>query len=367
MPVYDRDMTLEKMQELVDAGAKCGDDGGALVIAWGGAIGYDGYILRCGNDINHSTIMRIGRKTKAEVEGQKVFRGYTMKALQEYTAPEMVERANSAGLFPQGMNSAQRTAIATICVEYGLDPLMNELMLYQGRPFVTMAARLRKAQEAGDFAGISTRAATDEEKKSRGYDVEDYVMLAEARKVIGGVVAGPFQGWGVVKKATADRADPHLPISDNPAQHAEKRAISRALRMAWHIPLPSYEDIGEEINGGVRVIDITPEAPDDESATKAAGNGKDTPAATKEAVNTDTPVADAVDVEKKKAATKATAKKKAANDKADMTFQELLDKVKAKGAGYTESWLFRNLGMSVDEAKADPKRAWQEICSVAGW
>ena len=50
-----------------------------------------------------------------------------------------------------------------------------------------------------------------------------------------------------------------------------------------------------------------------------------------------------------------------------MTFQELLDKVKAKGAGYTESWLFRNLGMSVDEAKADPKRAWTEICAVAGW
>ena len=69
----------------------------------------------------------------------------------------------------------------------------------------------------------------------------------------------------------------------------------------------------------------------------------------------------------KAAGTKAVAKKKAVDDKADMTFQDLLDKVKAKGATYTESWLFRNLGMSVDEAKADPKRAWQEICSVAGW
>lgn len=49
------------------------------------------------------------------------------------------------------------------------------------------------------------------------------------------------------------------------------------------------------------------------------------------------------------------------------TFEELIALVKAQGSSYTESWLFRNLGMSVDEAKADPALAWRTISELAGW
>jgi len=51
--------------------------------------------------------------------------------------------------------------------------------------------------------------------------------------------------------------------------------------------------------------------------------------------------------------------------KPDMTFGELLDYVKANKK--TESWLFKNVGMTVDQAQADPYTAAITIKELAGW
>ena len=48
-----------------------------------------------------------------------------------------------------------------------------------------------------------------------------------------------------------------------------------------------------------------------------------------------------------------------------MDFNDLLSFVKSHK--HSEGWLFRNIGMTVDEAKADPYRAACEIKEVAGW
>lgn len=46
-------------------------------------------------------------------------------------------------------------------------------------------------------------------------------------------------------------------------------------------------------------------------------------------------------------------------------FAGLLMAVKAKGK--TEGWLFKNIGRTIAEAKADPEGAWQEICQLMNW
>ena len=353
------------MEHLVHEGAACGQCRNLLKIVWGGAWGCNYYILTCG-DMAHNTILKIERKTKQQINSEGVFKGYSMKALTEYTPTEMVARADSAGLFPQAMTKVQREAIGQICVEYGLDPLMSELMIYQGRPYVTVAARLRKAQEAGDFAGISTRAATNDEKESRGYQIFDYVMLAEAYKMIDGVRAGPFQGWGVVKKGTADRADKHLPIGDNPAQHAEKRAISRAVRMAWHIPLPSFEDLGTEDNGAggaPKVYDIPPQAeagndangPEVEKAkAKRAGKAEGPPVAA-----TGAPAGDSG---KDSGVTFVEPPTNYGELKVIVHRRQPDIKV-----GEIDAWIAKTVGMDKDGVLANPEAAYNELKQLCGW
>lgn len=275
------------------------------------------------------------------------------KELTQFTPTEMVARANQAGLFPQSMTAPQRAAIAKICIDYELDPLMNELMVYQGRPYITVAARLRKAHENDmPLAGITTRAATKEEKLSRDYTEADYVMVAEAFKMAPtGQLLGPFEGWGVVKKATADKADKHLPIGDNPAQHAEKRAIARALRMGWHIPLPSFEEIGTDNGTGTPVFDAESEAtelpPEPKPAKPKAQAAKPAPTETK------------AEVKEPAAATEVPAG-------IPTTSKELYEWAYSHGKSYVPSWVDKNVG-GVEDKPEDVERAYHELKEITGW
>jgi len=391
MPIYEEDMPAAEMELAVNAGKKCGECGGLLVTAWGGSMDYHGYILRCGNDINHNTILSVGRKTKAEVEGQNIFRGYSMKALTEYTPTEMVVRATSAGLFPQTMTIQQKQAIGVICVEYGLDPLMGELQIYQGRPFVTMAARLRKAHEAlMPLAGISTRPASETEKLARGYLATDFVMIAEAYKQNGEQRLGPFVGWGIVKQTEIDRnvanAKAHnrsadsLPVVNDPTQHAEKRAISRSLRMGWHIPLPTFEDIGEANVAAGRSYDVDStavevEAPgktaEAEAADIKARVGKETAAAKKELEKKAT--AEAAAKATAEVAAKAAAKAageaptEAEGQRVDLFAWILQNKPDLKNEKTIREWITKVVGVEAGLIDTAPQACYKPIAELTGW
>jgi hypothetical protein len=130
---------------------------------------------------------------------------------------------------------------------------MGELLIIHGGLFVPLSARLRKAQETEKLDGVNTRPATMDEKKGRRYGDEDDLWVAEIWQK---ECSRPFAAFGGVKKREVDKAiaqaknnnrDPDaLPIVKDPAQHAEKRAIARGLRMGFHLPLPSAEDVGSE-------------------------------------------------------------------------------------------------------------------------
>jgi hypothetical protein len=165
------------------------------------------------------------------------------------TQQQMEKRFVDAGLLTRNMSMATITPLAEVAVQYQLDPLMGELMIYQSRLYITLQGRLRKAQETEKLDGIDTRPGTKDEKTDRGLDPTDYLFRSEVW-VKG--AAHPFIGWGTVKqteigrkKADAERheKDPYyLPIVSDPAGMAEKRAIAKGLKLAFHIPLPSAED-----------------------------------------------------------------------------------------------------------------------------
>lgn len=169
--------------------------------------------------------------------------------------------------FPQDMTPVQREMLAEAAITYQLDPVMNELMLFQGNLFVSIDGRYRKAQETGNLAGVETRPATQEERTAWGIGDDDYFFRSEV--YVKGVERA-FVGWGRVRavetKAPADpRKRGFRPLETNPQRMAEKRAEAQALRKAFHIPLPSAETIGEEAYPDAIDTEAREFPPDDET------------------------------------------------------------------------------------------------------
>jgi len=238
-------MPYETMQKRVDSHS-CGVCQGNLTIAWGGAYGFNGYILRCGNDINHDILTDYKRPSPEYEEGNKLFRrlyGMDSTALMNMNKETMLARVSQAK-FPKDLTKDEKALIAEVSRSYGLDPLMQELMIYQGNPYLTINARYRKAQETGLFDGIDTRPATKTERSDRNAKDGDYLYRCEVWKRSS---THPFVGWGRVRGAET-QGDTHLPVVKDPDRQAEKRAEVMALRKAFSMPIPfqSWEEFQEQ-------------------------------------------------------------------------------------------------------------------------
>lgn len=175
---------------------------------------------------------------------------------------KMMERIGMAK-FPQEMTEADVKLLAQVAITYGFDPLMGEVTLYQGRPFVSIDGRYRKAQETGRLDGVSSRPATKQEREDWQIPDGDYFFQSEV--YVSGA-SHPFIGWGRVSaketkpgsSKAGDTTSTYKPIQFSPQRMAEKRAEAQALRKAFHIPLPSVEDIGSQeydIDSTARVVD----------------------------------------------------------------------------------------------------------------
>ena len=240
MPIYEPDLSHEDMQKAVHT-FKCAVCGNYLLIAW--SAHRNSYMLRCGREKEHEGVVPLGRdpeiqEIKARLRGGPEIMETT--ALKKLDPEQMLARVDQAR-FPKDLTLVDRQLIAKVSIEYGLDPIFSELMIYQGRPYVTIDARRRKAQETGNLDGISARPATKAERQARQVADGDYLFVAEVW------VKGahhPFEGWGTVRDAETKGSE-HLPIVKDPAAMAEKRAEAQALRRAFHLPLPSFEEIVE--------------------------------------------------------------------------------------------------------------------------
>ena len=248
MPIYEPDLSYEDMKKALHT-FKCAVCSNHLTLAWSAQ--QNSYMLRCGKVLEHEGVVPLGRDPELlEIANKLKGRPLPMetKELKKQTKETMLARVDMAK-FPKDLTRADRALIATVALEYGLDPLFGELMIYQGRPYVTIDARRRKAQETEKLDGISARPATKQERVARRVPDEDYLFVAEVW-VRG--ASHPFEGWGRVKESET-KGDPHLPVVKDPAAQAEKRAEAQGLRRGFHLPLPSFEEI---IEG--EFTDITP-------------------------------------------------------------------------------------------------------------
>ena len=123
--------------------------------------------------------------------------------------------------------------LATLGQHIGVHAELGEIILYQGKPYITIDGRLRIAHETGLLDGVDVRPATQMEFTNYGCEAGDqlwhcYVFKKGSRR--------PYTGWGHVK--SSDRN----PVSKtHPRELAKKRAKYDALRTAF----PPKEVIGE--------------------------------------------------------------------------------------------------------------------------
>ena len=222
----------------------CGECGGVLSVAW-----VDGkYVLRCGNSLEHSTLSRHDTEYAKQITEIRKVRKLDSVALTRMSEAKMLVRVDMAR-FPQDLTLGEKKLLAQVAITYGLDPLMGEISIYQGRVFISIDGRYRKAQETNELDGIKTRPATKQDREDWGIPEGDYFFHADVwRKG----ASHPFEGWGRVRASETkpgstrqgDNTSMFKPIQSNPQRMAEKRAEAQGLRKAFHIPLPSIEDIG---------------------------------------------------------------------------------------------------------------------------
>lgn len=236
MPYTEADMSHADMKEAVRNGKLCRQCQSGLTVAWGGNK-YDCWILRCGNNIEHTGIT--GHDTAYE---NKIREAVSMDSTALMTMGEqaMMARVNLAR-FPQELTQQDKILLAQAAITYGFDPIMKEITIYQGQLFISIDGRYRKAQETGKLDGVDTRPATKQEREDWQIPDGDYFFRSE---VFVKEASRPFVGWGRVRKAETLGGKGFKPVETNPQRMAEKRAEAQALRKAFHIPLPSIEEIG---------------------------------------------------------------------------------------------------------------------------
>jgi hypothetical protein len=137
--------------------------------------------------------------------------------------------------WPKDLNRQTALDVARVALAYQLDPFMEELIPYQGKPYVTIAGRIRIADNHPMFDGYDLEPATDAEHRALGaHEGEAVWKCVVYRKDR----SRPTKAFG--------RAGG--PAETNPVARrwlpeiAQKRAMHRALRAAFPLNLPGVEE-----------------------------------------------------------------------------------------------------------------------------
>lgn len=181
-------------------------------------------------------------------------------------------------------NAREIRALAVIAVKFGLHPLANEVMLYEGRPFITINGRRRLAERSGQLNATQPQIVTDRDERAalggrRPGDIvarcQVYRKGSERPTVQYGIVRA-HERWPSENEASRlgiDQTklneahaggDPDKifdlitnptgkarPVVIYPEIMAMKRAESRALDGLASIGLPTFdEEIGAPLDNG---------------------------------------------------------------------------------------------------------------------
>jgi hypothetical protein len=233
----------------------CGDCGGRLTAIWRG----DRYAAVCARWPDEHEHLRSHAEAAADDLRQRLednpklaqtlaMHGapipLTSQALRSLSDEQLRSRVEVKFADMGDATPALRGQIIALCKTYLLDPVFD-LMIYQGRPYITYEGRLRKLRESAYYRGHKVRPLLRDEKEAWSFKPEDIVVVCEVDMGSHGTVTD----FGVVR-AVGEVS----PVArQHPQQLAIKRAVARASRQAVGIDLPTFDV-------GVRsVIDITEE------------------------------------------------------------------------------------------------------------
>jgi hypothetical protein len=223
------------------------------------------YIVVCRNDKQHHTwapkhpnkrkLYDINRGlVEVDIMTQEEQTAIRTK-VDEHQMRTRVTKAIGVGVFPKDTTQEQQIVIANIAVAYGLDPLMGELIPYQGRPFITIAGRRRLDAMAGHQPGIKFRFLSPDERD--GYteagvmDPGDLIQVCILTLENGLAVEGIGKVTKMEREAKSSKGGSRSPVvGANPIEMCQKRAERRVREMAYGpVPVP----IGMA-NAGVQVL-----------------------------------------------------------------------------------------------------------------
>lgn len=203
-----------------------------------------------------------------------------------HPVPATRDNVNVMDRFVQIMDPAAppkaRWALAVVACRLGLHPLNNEVILYEGQPYITIQGRRRLAERSHDVAAVQPWIITDKEERaalgaSEPGDVVAGCRLFRRSSELPTIQYGmvrQFERWpsekemqklgvtraevdklrvannpdGIFALIKAERPPKVRPVILQPQTMAMKRAEARALDSLAGVPLPTYDaEIGAPI------------------------------------------------------------------------------------------------------------------------
>ncbi len=273
--IKESTLSRSEMQRLIDSGYRC-QCGSLLSVAWGGKFGYQGYILRCGRDVDHVNFERPIEQdlhTDCNMPGWKMSRRRRTalvekvgqekaQALMKYqgvatlTKVELADIMNTMWPGADNASPAEVKKAILLCSQYGLNPLANHLYLI---PFETkdkktgavvkvtyaavkgINARRLIARRKHSYSEINNtpRYMTEEEEERAWKTVnEDEVrFIVTLRDMVTGATASGYGRWPKWRTWTNPKTGevkryPNDPKGVEKGNSAENMAAIRAERIA---------------------------------------------------------------------------------------------------------------------------------------
>lgn len=147
-------------------------------------------------------------------------------------------KSGDGALFAKDLTPVQAAQLARVALAYKLDPFMGELTVYKSKPYVTIDGRTRMALNHPAYDGMRVEPATEEQRKAFRCTDGEHLWYAEVWRKDKGHT---FTAYG----RSNFPGDTNFAVKTYPQEIARKRALYRALRDAFSMPLPNELSDGE--------------------------------------------------------------------------------------------------------------------------
>ena len=280
MPITESSMSQDAMQKAVSKGLQCAECGARLSVAWGGSHGYNSYILRCVDNIEHTGIRRDMELRPDQVPGFNLFEASkwrrkkmeqkhgqeTMKAVAKYQTSALITRDAAREIVEtlwKGAPATEKTKAIILCATYNLNPLMNHVFMLPfnrkdgGKDYAVVigieATRLL-AHRRHNFTYLDLtprRATKDELEKILGdaVDPKKLYFITKIKDLDTGAECYGLGSWeGPVYGADKGNSPANMGCI-----HSERQALKRQ----YPADLPTNVDVVDErfVEGSYRKVD----------------------------------------------------------------------------------------------------------------